>query len=79
METGHLIIGIIGAFWSAGMTYFARAKEVPAIVKPFLFSWWIKDEGINRFIGLILGIGGLIGSLILIIGGLTGQKILPFL
>ncbi len=79
METRHLIIGIIGAFWSAGMIYFARAKNVPVIVKPFLFTWWIEDEGINRFVGLILGISGVVGSLVLIIAGLTGRKILPFL
>ena len=80
METGHLIIGIIGALWSGGMIYFARrAYNVPEIVKPFLFTWWIEDEKVNRTLGLILGIGGLIGSLVLIIAGLADRKILPFL
>jgi hypothetical protein len=79
METGHLIIGVIGAFWSGGMIYFARrAKDVPEIVKPFLFTWWIEDEKVNRFIGFLLGIASVIGSIILIIAGLIGQKILPF-
>jgi hypothetical protein len=79
METGHSIIGIIGAFLSFVMIYFATAKNVPAIVKPLLFTWWIEDEGVNQFFCLIMGIASLISSIVLIIAGLRGRKILPFL
>ena len=78
MNTQHLIIGIIGVCWSSGMIYFSQAKKVPSIVKPFIYTWWIKSEKANQLMALIFGIGGVIGGIIFIIGGLTGRKIFPF-
>jgi hypothetical protein len=77
MNTKHLIIGLIGIFCSGAMIYFSQARYIPSIIKPFLFTWWIEDERINRTICLILAIGGAIGSILFIIGGLTSRK-MPF-
>jgi hypothetical protein len=57
---------------------FFSAKKVPSIVKPFIYTWWIKSEKANQLMALIFGIGGVIGGIIFIIGGLTGRKIFPF-
>ena len=78
MIAEHLIIGFIGFLWGSGMIYFARTENIPAIVKPFLFSSWIKSDRINRALAVLLGTGTVICSILFIIGGLSGRKILPF-
>ena len=78
MNVSHLVIGIIGVIWGGGMIYYARAKNVPWIVKPFISTWWIESKGVNNFIAIILGVASMIVSFLFIIGGLTGEKILPY-
>ena len=78
MNVLHLVIGIIAVCWGGGMIYYARAKNVPWIVKPFISTWWIESKGVNNFIAIILGAATIIAGFFFIIGGLIGRKILPY-
>lgn len=78
MNVLHLVIGIIGVIWGGGMIYYARAKNVPWIVKPFISTWWIESKGVNNFIAIILGAASIFVGFLYIIGGLIGRKILPY-
>jgi hypothetical protein len=78
MNTSHLLIGIIAICWGSGMIYYARAKNVPWIVKPFISTWWIESKTVNNFIAIIFGACSIIGGFLYVIGGLTGWKIMAY-
>jgi hypothetical protein len=77
MIVGEILVGLVSFAWGGGMLYYARAKNIPPFVKPFVSTWWIKSDAVNRAIGAALGLGTLIAGLVFILAGLIGQRIPP--
>jgi hypothetical protein len=77
MLTGEILFGLICIAWGGAMLYFARAKHVPPFIKPFVSTWWIKSDAVNRALCAVLGLGTVIVGLVFILAGLTGYRIPP--
>jgi hypothetical protein len=72
----QLVIGILATCWGGGMLYYARAKEIPALVKPFVRAAW-GSEGMNRMLCAILGAGTVVSGIVFIVAAIFGWDVLP--
>ena len=72
----QLIIGVVAICWGGGMLYYARAKEVPTVIKPFVRASW-GSERTNRVLCAVLGAGTVVSGIALVIGAIIGWEVWP--
>ena len=73
----QIIFGIVAVCYGGGILYYAQAKHIPPLVKPFVSTWWIKSDKVNRAICAVLGFGTFIVGIVNIVAGLIGWNIFP--
>ena len=59
------------------MLHYARAKNIPPLVRPFVRARWIKSDAVNRALCAALGLGTLVAGLVFTLAGLAGWRIPP--
>jgi hypothetical protein len=72
----QLLIGLIAIAWGGGMLYYARAKDIPMLVKPFVRAAW-GSERTNRILCAILGAGTVVSGVVFVLAALIGWDVLP--
>ncbi|MBV9217183.1 MAG: hypothetical protein JO053_13520 [Acidobacteria bacterium] len=73
----EIILGLATLGWGAGMLHFAQAERIPALIQPFVRTWWLKSERTNSIICAILGFVVFISGVVFVIAGIVGWDIWP--
>jgi hypothetical protein len=74
---GEILFGLVCIAWGGALLYYARAKNVPPLVRPFVSARWVKSEPVAGAMRAVLGLGTIISGLVFILAGLTGWRIPP--